>query len=104
MLVLTRKTQEQIHIGESVVITIVRIQGNTVRVGIEAPTDVRVVRGEVAARDLLAMADASAVAAGGMPQAPAAERKPPQTVGPQRTRRKPRLALAVVPAVAAHAV
>lgn len=52
MLVLTRKLQERIHIGNNVTVTIVRIQGNTVRVGIEAPGDVRVVRGEVAVRDL----------------------------------------------------
>ncbi len=48
MLVLTRKLQEKIHIGDQVTITIVRIQGNTVRVGIEAPKTVRVIRGEIA--------------------------------------------------------
>lgn len=47
MLVLTRKKQERIQIGDSVTITVVRIKGNTVRVGIEAPKDVRVVRGEL---------------------------------------------------------
>lgn len=51
MLVLTRKLQEKIHIGDQVTITIVRIQGNTVRVGIEAPKTVRVVRGEIAATE-----------------------------------------------------
>lgn len=51
MLVLTRKLQEKIHIGENITITVVKIKGNTVRVGIEAPGDVRVVRAEVAARD-----------------------------------------------------
>jgi carbon storage regulator CsrA len=51
MLVLTRKLQETIRIGNNVTITIVRIQGNTVRVGIEAPQDVRVVRGEIATAD-----------------------------------------------------
>lgn len=54
MLVLTRKLQEQIHIGDSITITVVRIQGNTVRVGIEAPKEVRVIRGEVAVKDALA--------------------------------------------------
>ena len=48
MLVLTRKNQEKIQIGENITITIVRIKGNSVRVGIEAPDDVRVVRGELA--------------------------------------------------------
>jgi len=47
MLVLTRKQQEKIYIGDQVTITIVRIQGNTVRVGIEAPQNVRVIRGEL---------------------------------------------------------
>ena len=47
MLVLTRKLQETIQIGENITITVVRIKGNTVRVGIEAPRDVRVARGEV---------------------------------------------------------
>jgi carbon storage regulator CsrA len=52
MLVLTRKLQETIQIGENITITIVRIKGNTVRVGIEAPRDVRVARGEVFTREL----------------------------------------------------
>ena len=51
MLVLTRKKQERIQIGDNVTITIVRITGNTVRVGIEAPDDVGVMRGEVVAKD-----------------------------------------------------
>ena len=56
MLVLTRKLQERIHIGENITITVVRIKGNTVRVGIEAPGDVRVIRGEVAVRDEIEVA------------------------------------------------
>jgi carbon storage regulator len=47
MLVLSRKSQEKIQIGDNVTITIVRIQGSTVRVGIEAPQNVRVIRGEI---------------------------------------------------------
>jgi carbon storage regulator CsrA len=47
MLVLTRKLQQQIKIGEHVTVTILRVKGQTVRVGIEAPRDVRVVRGEL---------------------------------------------------------
>ena len=49
MLVLTRKQQEQIRIGNQVTITILRISGNQVRVGIEAPPDVRILRGELPA-------------------------------------------------------
>ncbi len=47
MLVLTRKLQEQIQVGDDITITILRVKGNTVRVGIEAPRHVRVVRGEL---------------------------------------------------------
>lgn len=47
MLVLTRKRQEQIRIGDNVTITVLRIKGQAVRIGIEAPRDVRVVRGEL---------------------------------------------------------
>jgi carbon storage regulator CsrA len=47
MLVLTRKTQQQIQIGNNITITIVRVTGQSVRVGIQAPEEVRVVRGEL---------------------------------------------------------
>ena len=47
MLVLTRKTQERIHIGDNITISILKLKGNTVRIGIEAPRDVRVLRGEL---------------------------------------------------------
>jgi len=47
MLVLTRKLQQQIKIGDQVTVTILRVKGQTVRVGIEAPRDVRVIRGEL---------------------------------------------------------
>ena len=48
MLVLTRKSQEKIRIGDDIVVTVLRTKGNTVRLGIEAPHDVRVLRGEIA--------------------------------------------------------
>ncbi len=47
MLVLTRKTQERILIGDNITISILKLKGNTVRIGIEAPRDVRVLRGEL---------------------------------------------------------
>ena len=47
MLVLSRKTNEKIHIGDKVVITVIRINANTVRIGIEAPDDVTIVREEL---------------------------------------------------------
>lgn len=48
MLVLTRKLNETIQIGDNITITIVRVKGRAVGVGIEAPRDIRVSRGEIA--------------------------------------------------------
>ena len=50
MLVLTRKTGERIHIGSDIMLTIIQVHGNRVRVGIEAPQGVAVVRGELTHR------------------------------------------------------
>jgi carbon storage regulator CsrA len=47
MLVLTRKTQEQIQIGNNITITILRVKGQSVQIGIEAPREVRVLRSEL---------------------------------------------------------
>ena len=47
MLVLTRKRQERIQIGDNITLTVVKVKGNTVRLGIEAPRNVRIVRGEL---------------------------------------------------------
>lgn len=47
MLVLSRKETERIRIGSNVVVTVVRINGNKVRIGIEAPSDVLIVRDEL---------------------------------------------------------
>ena len=48
MLVLTRKYQEKIRIGNGITITVLRAKGKAVRLGIEAPADVPVIRGELA--------------------------------------------------------
>lgn len=47
MLVLSRRIGERICIGENVVVTVVRIHGDKVRIGVEAPSDVPVHREEV---------------------------------------------------------
>jgi len=47
MLVLSRKEGEKLVIGDNIVLTINRINGNRVAVGIEAPRDIRIVRGEL---------------------------------------------------------
>lgn len=48
MLVLTRKVTDRIVIGDDIVLTVVRIDGNQVRLGIEAPRDVKIRREELA--------------------------------------------------------
>lgn len=62
MLVLTRKTQEQIYIGDNIKISILKLKGNTVRIGIEAPRDIRVLRGELPTFDGTFEVEASDVA------------------------------------------
>lgn len=47
MLVLSRKQNERIRVGESVVVTVVRVNGYKVRIGIEAPSEMRVLRDEL---------------------------------------------------------
>ncbi|HVT27780.1 MAG TPA: carbon storage regulator [Lacipirellulaceae bacterium] len=61
MLVLSRKESQRIRLGDSIVITIVKISGDKVRVGIEAPNNVLVLRDELETRE---------------PQVPAAEGGP----------------------------
>ena len=48
MLVLSRKTQESIQIGNDITVTILRVKGNIVRIGIEAPPTTRIMRKEIA--------------------------------------------------------
>jgi carbon storage regulator CsrA len=50
MLVLSRKANEQIQIGPNITITILKVKGLAVRIGIEAPDDVKVMRTEVTER------------------------------------------------------
>jgi carbon storage regulator len=47
MLVLSRKRLEQIVIGSDIRITVVRVEGSHVRLGIEAPHDLTVLRAEL---------------------------------------------------------
>ncbi len=47
MLVLSRKVGERILIGDHVTVTVVRITGGGVRIGIEAPSDMAVIREEL---------------------------------------------------------
>ena len=47
MLVLSRKESERIRVGDSIVVTVVRLTKDRVRLGIEAPDDVLVLRDEL---------------------------------------------------------
>jgi carbon storage regulator len=47
MLVLSRKVGERILIGDNISVTVVRITGGGVRIGIEAPSDMAVIRQEL---------------------------------------------------------
>ena len=50
MLVLTRKIDQTIVIGGGIVVRVLDAGGGRVRIGVEAPDDVVVLRGEIAAR------------------------------------------------------
>lgn len=47
MLALSRKPNESIKIGENITITVVDVQGGKIKLGIEAPRDVPVMRSEL---------------------------------------------------------
>lgn len=51
MLVLSRKLNQSIRIGDTISISVVRIKGNVIQLGIKAPKDVHVVRSELIERD-----------------------------------------------------
>jgi carbon storage regulator len=48
MLVLSRKPGEKLVIGDNITVTILEVSGNRIKVGVEAPGNVRVLRGELA--------------------------------------------------------
>ncbi len=52
MLVLTRRVSEKIIIGDNVTVSVLGVKGNQVRIGIEAPNDVKVNREEIHQRSL----------------------------------------------------
>jgi len=62
MLVLSRKERQRIKLGDSIVVTVVRVTGDKVRLGIEAPADMLVLREEL---DTGELPEALSVAVGG---------------------------------------
>jgi carbon storage regulator len=51
MLVLSRKEDERLVINGNIEVSVVRIQGNRVTLGVSAPQDVKVLRGELVGKD-----------------------------------------------------
>lgn len=51
MLVLSRKLNESIVIRDDVVVTVLEVSGGKVRLGIDAPADVKIVRSELLEKD-----------------------------------------------------
>ncbi len=49
MLVLTRRLGEKLILGDGIIVTVIEVKGNRVRIGIDAPDQVCVLRGELAA-------------------------------------------------------
>lgn len=47
MLILSRKTDQQIKIGDDITLTIIEIRGDQVKIGVEAPKSIKVFRQEV---------------------------------------------------------
>ena len=59
MLILARKNNESINIGDDIVVTVLSIEGGTVKLGVEAPKEVKLLRGEVYERIKKANLDAA---------------------------------------------
>lgn len=47
MLILTRKNGQSIHIGDDITVTVKEIRGNQIRIGVEAPANVKIFRDEI---------------------------------------------------------
>lgn len=68
MLILSRRVNEKIVIGDDVVISIVEVRGDQVKLGIEAPQSVKVFRQEV--YDAIQDENRKAAASSAMPELP----------------------------------
>ena len=51
MLVLTRKRGETVQIGQDITVTCLQIRGQVMKIGIDAPASIRVLRGELHSAD-----------------------------------------------------
>lgn len=71
MLVLSRKTEEEIRIGDEVTIKVLSVKGGVVRLGIDAPRDVSIFRSELLADFETCPAVSASIASVGTPVATA---------------------------------
>ena len=99
MLVLSRKLGQRFHVGNDVRVTIVKIDRNSVRIGVEAPNDVNVYREEIIPLEL--EKDQGVEVRGGLIETTASERLPPSPTGtpacPRRIDRPPSPRSVVLP-------
>lgn len=70
MLVLSRRPNQAIHIGDNVVLTVLSVRGDQVRIGIQAPDSVTVLRDElvVSVAEENAAAAATVIDVAGLPR------------------------------------
>ncbi|MEA1968366.1 MAG: carbon storage regulator CsrA [Thermodesulfobacteriota bacterium] len=47
MLVLTRRIEEKIKIGDNIVVSILEVEGGSVKIGIDAPKEITILRMEI---------------------------------------------------------
>ncbi|HUS39895.1 MAG: carbon storage regulator [Pirellulales bacterium] len=59
MLVLSRKESQKIKLGDSIVVTVVRTGRDRVQLGIDAPSDVLILREELLDKDRMSLATAA---------------------------------------------
>jgi carbon storage regulator len=76
MLILTRREGESVRIGADVTVTVLRVKGSQVRIGVDAPKDVAVQREEISERRHAEVAGAVGVASAETQGAGAAEAPP----------------------------
>ena len=68
MLVLSRKVGEKLVIGDNITVVVSRVAGNRVTLGVEAPSEVRIIRGELKAQEEAAGEEAPSARAGAFHQ------------------------------------
>ena len=87
MLVLTRKLMEKLFIGDDICVTVVRLEGGQVRLGIDAPRDVAVVRAELVPERAVASASIGPRSTPGPRHAPRVRYSPYEARGTDSRRR-----------------